>query len=205
MKTTDPQDEIFDVVDRNDVVIGEATRFQVHHEKSLIHRSITVLVFSNGRLLLQKRSMTKDTYPGYWTSSCTGHVLKGQTYKEAALRELEEELGIIADTDEISFLLKDIIYYPHETEYMITYKLNTNQVVKKNKAEIAEYKYFETDNKFFTDILPTIKITPDLEYVISNYFRKDYGEKKIKNRDNTSKDIIYTVGGINTVSYLRHS
>lgn len=173
MKTTDPQDEIFDIVDKNDHVIGEATRFQVHHDKSLIHRSITVLVFKAGRLLLQKRSMTKDTYPGYWTSSCTGHVLKDQTYEETALRELEEELGITANTS-LTFLLKDIIHYPHETEYMVTYKFNTNQEVKKNENEIAEYKYFEVEDKFFTDVLPTMKITPDLEYIISHYFRKSY-------------------------------
>ena len=124
--------------------------------------------------MLKKRSMTKDPYPGYWTSSCTGHVLKAQTYEEAALRELEEELGIKVDT-KLTFLMKDIIYHPHETEYMITYRFNTNQKIKKNKAEIDEYKYFEVDNMFFTEVLSTIKITPDLEYIISYYLRKSYG------------------------------
>lgn len=45
-------------------------------------------------ILIQKRSMQKDTYPGYYTVSASGHIDKGESYEQAARREMEEELGI---------------------------------------------------------------------------------------------------------------
>ena len=75
MKYTDNQNELFDIVDEDDQVIGQATRGEVHRNKNLIHRSIGVCVFnSKGEIYLQKRSSTKDTDPGKWTISCSGHV-----------------------------------------------------------------------------------------------------------------------------------
>lgn len=87
-------DEIFDVVDENDVVVGQATRRSVH-EKGLLHRAAHILVFnSSGHLFLQKRSATKDNFPGTWDSSAAGHLDSGETYAQCACRELQEELGI---------------------------------------------------------------------------------------------------------------
>jgi isopentenyl-diphosphate delta-isomerase len=86
-------DELFDVVDETDRVIGQAPRREVHARK-LSHRAVHILVHdAAGRLFLQKRSLTKDTFPGCWDSSCSGHVDAGETYLEAARRELGEELG----------------------------------------------------------------------------------------------------------------
>ena len=58
-------DEIYDVVDMNDQVIGQATRKEIH-EKNLVHRSVHTLVFDPaGNLFLQKRSLSKDENPGF--------------------------------------------------------------------------------------------------------------------------------------------
>ena len=57
-------DEIFDVVDSEDMVIGKASRLQAHNN-DLMHRSVHILVFnSTGSLFLQKRAMIKDESPG---------------------------------------------------------------------------------------------------------------------------------------------
>lgn len=65
------------------------------HREGLLHRAVHVLVFdSEGRLWLQRRSAAKDTYPGLWTSSASGHVDPGEDYETAARRELQEELGL---------------------------------------------------------------------------------------------------------------
>jgi isopentenyl-diphosphate delta-isomerase type 1 len=86
-------DELFDVVDEADRVIGRAPRHEVHARK-LNHRATHILVHDGaGRVFLQRRSLTKDTFPGCWDSSCSGHVDAGEDYETAARRELGEELG----------------------------------------------------------------------------------------------------------------
>jgi isopentenyl-diphosphate delta-isomerase type 1 len=86
--------DIFDVVDLNDNILRQEPRAVVHREK-LLHRAIHVFVFNQaGQLYLQRRSMTKDTAPGKWVSSCSGHVDTGEDYDDAAPRELSEEIGL---------------------------------------------------------------------------------------------------------------
>ena len=88
-------EEIFDVVNARDEVIDAKPRSEVHR-LGLLHRAIHVLVFnSRGETFLQKRSMTKDREPGKWDSSTSGHVNAGEDYDAAAVRELDEEIGLI--------------------------------------------------------------------------------------------------------------
>ena len=87
--------EMFDVVNERDEVVGRAARREVH-ARGLLHRAVHVLVFDRaGRVFLQKRSMKKDMSPGLWDSSCSGHVDSGEDYDTAAQRELGEEIGIV--------------------------------------------------------------------------------------------------------------
>lgn len=87
-------DEIFDVVNDRDEVIGQAPRREVH-ARGLWHRAVHVLVFNaRGELFLQKRSMLKDTARGKWDSSSSGHVDSGEDYDTCAVRELREEIGL---------------------------------------------------------------------------------------------------------------
>jgi isopentenyl-diphosphate delta-isomerase type 1 len=87
-------EEIFDVVDGRDRVIGQKPRSEVHR-LGLKHRAVHVLIFNaRGELFLQKRSQFKDTFPGAWDSSCSGHLQPGEAYDDGAIRELKEELGI---------------------------------------------------------------------------------------------------------------
>lgn len=82
----------------------------VVHEQRLVHRSIHAFVVDGeGRLVLQRRHRAKQTHPGHWDLSCSGHVEESdypggpddeldRVYREVALRELEEELGVrVAD------------------------------------------------------------------------------------------------------------
>ena len=55
------QTEIFDIVDECDEVIGSASREEVHR-KGLKHRSVHLVFNRKGEVLLQKRSMQKDTF-----------------------------------------------------------------------------------------------------------------------------------------------
>jgi isopentenyl-diphosphate delta-isomerase type 1 len=88
-------EEIFDIVNDQDQVIGRMPRSQVHAQGHK-HRAVHVLVFNAaGRLFLQKRSMRKDTFPGVWDSSASGHLDSGEEYDACAVREVREEIGLI--------------------------------------------------------------------------------------------------------------
>lgn len=90
----DNPDEWFDVVDASDRVIGRARRGEVH-AMGWRHRAVHILVRrGNGDLFLQQRSAGKDSYPGRWDSSSSGHLDSGETYDAAARREGREELGV---------------------------------------------------------------------------------------------------------------
>lgn len=88
------ENEIVAIVDEDNNVIGSAPRWQMRAE-NLIHRATYILVFnSTGEVFLQKRTLTKDVFPGYYDVATGGVVLAGENYEESAARELAEELGI---------------------------------------------------------------------------------------------------------------
>jgi isopentenyl-diphosphate delta-isomerase type 1 len=93
----DNPDERFDVVDASDRVVRQARRADVH-ANGWLHRAVHIFVLrANGDVFLQQRSMGKDSHPGRWDSSASGHLDSGEGYDAAAVRELREELGIEAE------------------------------------------------------------------------------------------------------------
>src|SRR5262249_61942687 len=94
--------ERFPVVDKNDRILRDATRSEVH-ANNLRHRAIHILIFNSAaEVYLQQRSRWKDRHPLKWDSSAAGHVIAAESYDETARRELEEELGIGGPLKKIS-------------------------------------------------------------------------------------------------------
>jgi isopentenyldiphosphate isomerase len=92
--TSSMSEEIFDVVNERDEVVGQNTRCEVH-ARGLWHRAVHVLVFNaRGEAFLQKRSMKKDIAAGKWDSSASGHLDTGEDYDACAVREVREEIGL---------------------------------------------------------------------------------------------------------------
>ena len=90
----DPGNEIVAVVDEDNNVVGSAARREMRARR-LPHRATYILVFnSRGDVYVQKRTLTKDVFPGYYDPAAGGVVLAGEGYLEGARRELEEEMGI---------------------------------------------------------------------------------------------------------------
>lgn len=128
-------EEIFDVVNERDEVIGQAPRSEVHARK-LLHRAVHILVFTTrGELLLQKRSEFKDEYPLKFTSSASGHLSAGETYDQAASRELQEELGIIAP---LVHLQKFPAGPETSFEHTVLYRTDCDSPPKIDPTEVAE-------------------------------------------------------------------
>lgn len=88
------KEEIFDVVDEFDRVVGSAPRSEVHRVWHK-HRAVHIFAFDKrDRLWLQKRSALKDCQPLKWDSSAAGHLARGESYEACAIREVREEMGI---------------------------------------------------------------------------------------------------------------
>ncbi len=137
-------EELFDLVDREDHVIGKATRQQVHGNPDLIHRVIHILIFNSvGEWYLQRRSWNKDTQPGKWDTAVGGHVDSGETYDAAAQREMEEELGIVDIKP--NFLYKFFHTNEFESEIVSTYSCTWNGEFLLNSDEILAGRFWHLD------------------------------------------------------------
>jgi isopentenyldiphosphate isomerase len=133
--------EIFDIVDEQDRIIGQAPRSRCHGNPSLIHRVAHVLVFNPaGELLLQKRSMRKDIQPGRWDTSVGGHLDPGESYLEAARREMKEELGVIGVP--LTFLYHSKIRNEIESENVATYLTLFGGKIHFNPEEIETVRHW---------------------------------------------------------------
>ena len=99
--------EYLDVVDEDGNPTGETVDRDTAHRDGILHRTAHVWVVRKGtdgyEILLQKRSMEKDSFPGLYDTSSAGHIPAGADYVESAIRELGEELGIEAKPYELTY------------------------------------------------------------------------------------------------------
>ena len=99
--------EIFDVCDENGRPTGETVERGAAHRDGVLHRTAHVWIIreQEGRVqvLLQKRSLSKDSFPGLYDTSSAGHVPAGSEVLPSALRELEEELGLHAEESDLEY------------------------------------------------------------------------------------------------------
>ena len=135
-------EERFDVVDEADRVIGSAPRFDVHRRK-LRHRAVHFLLF-NGQdeLFVQKRSAAKDTFPGCYDSSASGHLDSGEDYDNCAVREVQEELGLVVPTGQLSRHFKVEACEQTGWEFVWVYSFITNAQPRINLAELESGEFW---------------------------------------------------------------
>lgn len=87
--------EYLDILDDEGNSIGNASQKEVY-EKKYSHRIVHILVINTKtrEVYLQRRAETKSFLPGYYCTSAGGHVHAGETYEQAAEREMYEEIGL---------------------------------------------------------------------------------------------------------------
>jgi len=138
-------EEVFEVVDEDDRIVGQAYRSQCHGNPDLIHRVAHVLVFnSRGEVLLQKRSMSKDIQPGRWDTSVGGHLMPGEDYLEAARREAREELGL--ENPELTFLYYSKIRNSVESENVATFCTVADGPFDFDRSEIEALRFWWSED-----------------------------------------------------------
>lgn len=138
-----PQDsslELLDVVDATDRVVGRAPRGEVHR-LGLRHRAAHILVFNaKAEVFVQRRAWWKECQPGRWDTSAAGHLDAGEDYAVAAVRELEEELGLRAETG-LRFLCRLEAGPETGNEFVNVYSFVTEQEPRPDPHEIIEGRW----------------------------------------------------------------
>ena len=146
------------LVDEKDLQIGTASKSASHHHKGSLHRAFSVLVFdSSGRMLLQKRSKDKITFPGVWANACCSHPLNVEDERDgfagsinAAIRKMGQELGVPSDTLNVEDFqpLTKMLYMSRMNEEWVEHELDHLMILQKdvnpnpNPNEIDETRWF---------------------------------------------------------------
>lgn len=163
--TSDNLQEVFDIVDRHDRVIGRATRQQCHADPSLIHRSVMILIFNDkDEILWQKRSQGKDLYPGQWGPSASGHVDAGEEYDRAAARELKEELGVEL---EMEYLGTFLFSYHREQEFSALYRAYSQGPFQPDVIEVEDIRFLSLSTLLELEAQQELELVPAVHHIIA--------------------------------------
>ena len=168
--------EILDVVDADDLVVGAMERREIHC-KGLFHRSVHVFVLDEaGRVYLQQRSLAKEEHPGKWDSSASGHVGTGESYTEAAVRELEEEIGLQASPEP---LLKVPASEETGMEHSVLFQVrrrSTDPSPKPNPNEILQGRFLPTEEIEACMAAKPETFSPSFRLLFRLYMERTRGE-----------------------------
>ncbi len=172
--TTDPLNELHDIVDINNKVISTTTRKKFLENPKLIRRSAHIwLQNSKGEWWMQERSKTKDLQPLHWQSACSGFIQAGARSKKEILkdakRELKEELGISTSLKLIkivrmpSLTVGGIIVYWYIGKYYGPFKIN--------HIEIKNFKAFDLKKVWLNYCKKRIKLTDPFVKELNYYLK----------------------------------
>jgi ADP-ribose pyrophosphatase YjhB (NUDIX family) len=146
-------EEILDRVDDNDKVIGQMTRDEKEKNSHNFRVSIICVFNSEGDMLLGKRPKWRNS-PGKW-ACFGGHVSSGESYEDAAHRELNEELGF---DNKLKLIGKfNIINLRKVKVFTKVFYTKKDSGFIPDKHEIAELKFFKKE-----DINRLVNEKPDM-------------------------------------------
>ncbi len=172
---TDEMNERLDILNEDGTLSGLSATKEEIYQKGYWYRTVHIWIINeNKELLMQKRNPNKKTFPNLWALSCAGHVLKGETSKQTAVRELKEELDLNVKEQELEYLFT--LKREQRCEYSTlkvfddVYLLPLNVDIEHTKLQVEEV----TDIKYINYEHLQIKLkNKDPEYV-------PYGEEHKK-------------------------
>ncbi|MFJ7797279.1 isopentenyl-diphosphate Delta-isomerase [Pseudomonas sp. NPDC096950] len=139
-------DESLILVDHNDQQIGTGHKLPIHSE-GLLHRAFSLFIFDrHGRLLLQRRALTKYHSAGQWTNSCCGHPRPGESTDQAAHRRLGEEMGFDCPLEKVTTLIYKAQVpgnlIEHEFDHIFIGRFDGEPLA--NPDEVSQWQWIET-------------------------------------------------------------
>jgi isopentenyldiphosphate isomerase len=163
--------ELLDIVDENDMVIGTATRLQIYKQGISNYRVINAfLQNSKGQIWINRRSKKVRIFPGGLDISVGGHVKSGETYEQALKREVKEELSIDLHDGEYCFLQHLSPYQDGVSAFTKLYKIKTNQSPKIDHHEFVD-GYWVTPEQLLEEIEAGVPAKSDLPKLLKVYCR----------------------------------
>lgn len=131
------------LVNEQDEELGKMEKLQAH-KAGVLHRAFSVFVFNEkGETLLQQRAASKYHSPNLWTNTCCSHPREGETYKQGAIRRLQEEMGFSCPLEQqFSFIYKADVgegLIEHELDHVFIGKFVGEP--SPNPQEVATYKW----------------------------------------------------------------
>lgn len=164
-------DEILDIVNDYDQVIGQKLRSEVYAQKMTNFRVINGFIMNNkGQLWIPRRTAGKMLMPLYLDCSVGGHVEAGETYQAAFTRELKEELNL--DEANIDYQMIGSMN-PHEdsvTAFMQVYLIKYNSSPQYNPNDFIEY-YWMTADELLAKISQGAKAKSDIPLIINKFYK----------------------------------
>ncbi|OQY60108.1 MAG: NUDIX hydrolase [Desulfobacteraceae bacterium 4572_88] len=140
MHHTAQNDELLDIVDKNDNVVSRKMRSEIYLEGLRCFRVINAFVRnSQGQLWIPRRSASKDIFPLGLDVSVGGHVGSGETYEQALTRESEEELSLNTDEADCRFLGYLSPYEHGVSAFMKVYEIRMDEVPDYNSEDFTEF------------------------------------------------------------------
>ena len=168
----------YPIVDDSDQIVGYRGKEQAYKERAML-RSVQIFVYNTkGELYIQKRGGNKLRYQGYFCASVAGHVEPGESYREAATRELREELGLkLKKVDDLKFIVKEKIPVGEDNYAMTSlFTIITDESITLQKKEIETGKFYTLKNvqRLISESFP---FTPGFLYLFNKQystFQKNY-------------------------------
>ena len=170
-------------VNENDVIVGPISKADSHYQSGTLHRAFSVLLFNmEGKLLLQQRAHDKITFPSVWANSCCSHPLASAEEMEennalgvkvAAIRKLDQELGISPDSIDINdfhFITKmrysarmNADWIEREIDHILMIQADVD--LNPNPNEVSAIKWVSANE------LEVMLVEQDSDEVIAPWFR----------------------------------
>ncbi|MBL1093893.1 MULTISPECIES: NUDIX hydrolase [Streptomyces] len=133
-------DEVLDVVDENDQVVGQAPRGESYARRMRTRCSFVLVRDAEDRIFVHRRTPNKLVFPAHYDMFVGGVVGAGESYDRAALREAEEELGVrgLAQPEP---LFKFLYETAEHTWWSAVYQVRCTLPVAPQAAEIDWYAF----------------------------------------------------------------